>query len=134
VRRGTGTDLSSIVYDASIAAEATVKLAPKASPITKEDALRTGAAFASLVREQIDADALIYVFGSTVKGEASIYSDIDIAVITEAYGNDVMQAYVALSMLASEVSWDIEVHAIAPNDWRRGDPQVLEIRKWGIPA
>ena len=127
-------DLSTIVYDASIAAEATVKLAPKASPITKEDALKTGAYFATLVREKIDPNALIFVFGSTVKGEANINSDIDIAVITEAFGNDVMSAYVALSMLANEASWDIEIHAVAPIDWQRGDPHVLEIKKWGIPA
>ena len=98
-------DLSSVVYDASIAAEAAAILASKASPITKEDALKTGADFALLVREQIDPNALIFVFGSTVKCEANIDSDIDIAVVTDVYGNDVMSAYVALSALANEVDY-----------------------------
>ena len=48
------------------------------------------------------------------------------------FGNDVVRAYVVLSMLADEVSWDIEIHAIAPVDWQKGDPHVLEIKKWGI--
>ena len=129
-----GADLSSLIYDASIAAEAVVKLVQKASPTTKEEALRTGAVFANLVRERIDPNAQVYVFGSTIKGEAGLNSDIDIAVISEVYGNDVMRAYVALSMLANEVSWDIEVHAVAPIDWKKEDPHVLEIKKWGIPA
>jgi len=129
-----GSHLDSLVYDASVAAEALTKLTPKTIPITKDEALRVGEDFAALVRKRIDPDARVYVFGSTVKGEAHANSDIDIAVISDVFGNDVMKAYVVLSMLANEVCWDIEIHAIAPVDWLKGDPHVYEIKKWGIPA
>ena len=130
--RHAGADLSTVVYDASIAADAEKKLAPKAHPITKDGALKVGAEFAALVRERIDSDAIIYVFGSTIKGEAKLDSDIDIAVVSQTYGNDVMGAYVELSLLAELVNWDIEVHSVAPVDWQKGDPHVHEILKWGV--
>ena len=49
-----GTDMSSLVFDAYIAAEAAIKLAPKAVPITKDEALRIGEDFATLVRVRIE--------------------------------------------------------------------------------
>jgi len=134
MRKEPGASLDGIIYDERIAAEAALKLAPKTSPITREDALKIGGEFAYLVRERIDPDALVVVFGSTVKGEALPNSDIDIAVVTESFGNDVMGAYAALAAIARIVSWDIEVHAVAPFDWQKGDPHVLEIKRWGIPA
>ena len=114
MKKQIGASLDGLIYDEQTAAEATLKLAPKTSPITRESALKIGGEFACLVRERIDPDALVFVFGSTVKGEAKLNSDIDIAVVTEAYGNDVTLMYVALSKIADEVSWDIEVHAVAP--------------------
>ena len=130
--RHVGTDLSTIVYDTNIAAEAERRLARKTRPISRADALKTSAEFAALVRERVDSDAIVYVFGSTIKGESKLDSDIDIAVVSRVYGNDVMGAYVALSLLAELVDWDIEVHSVAPVDWYRGDPHVHEIQKWGV--
>ena len=132
MKKHVGADLSTIVYDARIAAEAEKRHATKTQPITKNRALKIGAEFASLVREHIDSEAIIYVFGSTIKGEAKIDSDIDIAVISHLYGDDVMASYVALSLLAEHVNWDIEIHSVSPIDWIKGDPHVHEIKMWGI--
>jgi len=122
----------SIIFDPAIAATASGRLVKKTSPITKEKALEVGKDYAALVRARIDPDALVYVFGSTVTGNANQSSDIDIAVVSKTNDSAVYDAFATLSILADEVSWDIEVHVVATTDWRKGDPHVLEIQRWGI--
>ncbi|MCL2775542.1 MAG: nucleotidyltransferase domain-containing protein [Oscillospiraceae bacterium] len=131
--RYAGVDLGNLVFNRSIAEEAATKLAPKKAMITRDEALKISADFATRVREQIDPEALVFVFGSTVRGTANINSDIDIAVVSKAHDADVIEAAVELSRIARDVSWDIEVHTVAYEDWRKGDPHVFEIQKWGIP-
>jgi len=121
-----------IVFDPAIAENAAIRLAKKTSPITKEKALEVGKDYAALVRARIDPDALVFVFGSTVTGKANLDSDIDIAVVSKTNNSAIYDAFASLSILADEVSWDIEVHAVATTDWRRGDPHVLEIQRRGI--
>jgi len=122
----------SIVFDPAIAVTAASRLARKTSPITKEKALEVGKDYAVLVRARIDPDALVFVFGSTVTGSADLDSDIDIAVVSKTNNSAIYDAFATLSVLADEVSWDIEVHAISTSDWHRGDPHVLEIQRRGI--
>jgi len=124
--------INSIVFDPTVAAEASVRLAKKSSPITKENALRVGKDYAALVRTRVDPDALVFVFGSSVTGDADLNSDIDIAVVSKKNDSAIYDAFANLSILADEVSWDIEVHAVAAIDWRKGNPQILEIQKRGI--
>jgi predicted nucleotidyltransferase len=123
---------SSIVFDPKLAAEVAYKLAQKTSPITKEKALEIGKDYATLIREQIDPKAQVFVFGSTVAGSANLDSDIDIAVVSKTNDEAIYDAFANLSLLADKVSWDIEVHAVATTDWHKGNPQVLEIKKDGI--
>jgi len=122
----------SIVFDPAIAATASGRLAKKTTPITKEKALDVGKDYAALVRAHIDPDALVFVFGSTVTGNANLDSDIDIAVVSKTNDSAIYDAFATLSILADEVSWDIEVHVIATTDWHKGDPHVLEIQRHGI--
>ena len=133
-RKYAGVDISNLTFDPVIAAEAAVKLAPKSSAITRDDALKIGGEFAARVRERVDPAALVFVFGSAVKGEAGLRSDIDVAVVSETNGADIYSAFANLSNIANELNWDIEVHAVAPVDWRKGDPHVFEIQKWGVPV
>jgi len=123
---------NSIIFDPEIAAEAALRLTRKTSPITKEEALEVGKDYASLVRARVDPDALVFVFGSTVTGNADLNSDIDIAVVSKTNDYAIYDAFANLSVLADEVSWDIEVHVVATKDWHKGDPHVLEIQRWGV--
>jgi len=132
--RYAGVKLDNLVFNRSIAEEAAVKLAPKTSVITRNEALKISADFASHVRERIDPGALVFVFGSTVRETADLYSDIDVAVVSKTHDADVIEAAIALSGIARDVSWDIEVHTVAYEDWNKGNPHVLEIQKWGIPV
>ena len=127
-----GADLSTLRIDPAIAEAAAIRLAPKSAPITKDEAVRTGKEFAARVRSELDKDALVFVFGSTVRGKAHLHSDIDIAVVSKSYGDDVIKGCVLLGAIADDVSWDIEVHTVAESDWRDGDLHTAEIRKWGV--
>ena len=133
-RKYAGVDISNLVFDKAAAAEAVLRLAPKSSAVTRDEALKIGGRFAERVRERVDPAALVFVFGSAVKGEADLNSDIDIAVVSETNGEDIYAAFANLSGIAHEINRDIEVHAVAPIDWRKGDPHVFEIQKWGVPV
>jgi predicted nucleotidyltransferase len=124
--------VNSIIVDPAIAARAAMKLAIRTMPITKDEALRIGKDYATIVRNRVDPDALVYVFGSAVMGKTNINSDIDIAVVSKTNDISIYDAFANLSVLADEVSWDIEVHTVAISDWIKGNPHVLEIQRQGI--
>jgi predicted nucleotidyltransferase len=100
--------------------------------ITKTEAIEIGARVASLIRAQLDKDAKVFIFGSTVTGEARLGSDIDVAVVSKVYEYDLVRAGAKISQLARKVDPDIEIHDIHPIDWRNGDPHVLEVQRWGV--
>ena len=127
-----GADLSTVMF-ASNGTHDSV-FVPRTYAITKEEALFAGSQFAEQVRKRIDPDALIFVFGSVIKGTANAESDIDIAVVSKIFDKDIIREGAKLSSLAQSISWDIEVHDIAIADWRKGDPHVFEIKRWGIPV
>ena len=126
----TGADLSSIVFNNTNSS--VYNDSEKKTLITKDEAISTGRMFASIVRSDVDADALVFVFGSTVKDEADINSDIDVAVISKVFDNNFIGEAGRIGCLAFGVSEDIEVHAVSRAEWQKGDPHVLEIQKWGI--
>jgi predicted nucleotidyltransferase len=125
----TGADLSTIIYNMAVS---TRQIPDRTSVITREEAIDAGRQFASQVRDRVDPDARIFVFGSAIKGNAHVKSDIDIAVVSKAFDGDYFREAGRVSGIARNVSWDIEVHAIMSIDWLKGDPHVLEIQKWGV--
>jgi predicted nucleotidyltransferase len=129
---GNDAELNTVIIDKKIAEAAKIKLAPKTTPITKEEALIIGKKFAERVRNELDNNAMIFVFGSTIKGEADLNSDIDIAVVSKEYGDDVMKGCVLLGRIADDISWDIEVHTVAQTDWINENLHTFEIKKWGV--
>ena len=124
-----GIDLSTITFkninDSSI-------ITRRASVITQEEALDIGKRFAAQVRAKVDPDARIFAFGSIIKGNAGLESDIDIAVVSKVFDGDYFREAGRVSGLAQSVSWDIEVHAVTGMDWTKDGPHVSEIKKWGI--
>jgi len=132
MKKYIGADISELKIDESITAKGKNSLIPKASVITVDDAISLCKEYAQLVREQIDSNALIFLFGSIIKGTANTGSDIDTAIVSKKLDDDFFAVAARLSSLAHNFSWDIEVHAIAYEDWRKGNPHVFEIQKWGV--
>ena len=127
-----GADLSTLVFDSTVAENASILIAPRNSSISRDEAINTARKYAELLRTHLFNDARVFVFGSTISGNASINSDIDVAIVSENINDNLFDADFKLNELARAVSWDIEVHALAWEDWCKGDPHVLEVMKWGV--
>ena len=75
-----------------------------------------------------------YLFGSFAKGAEKKYSDIDICVISPAFGKDYFEEMVKLSYLTHAVDDRIEPVAYGLNDLDdRYSTLAAEIRQHGIP-
>ena len=100
--------------------------------ITRDVAIDVAKRFASRVYDEIDKDAKIYLFGSTVRDEANDRSDIDIAVVSGVFGNNVVANRVSVSLIGYSVHPDIETHAIPAEDWEESTPFISAVRTGGI--
>ena len=100
--------------------------------ITRDEAIAIAKEYAAKVRENIDGNAEVYLFGSSAKGNAQIGSDIDIAVVSKVFGDAVVDDFVKVNMLAYKVSYDIEAHPIVFEDWVDVTPFTIEIKRHGV--
>lgn len=100
--------------------------------INRENAILTGKQFASLVRAEIDNEALIMLFGSCAKDTANDRSDIDIAVISKTFGKNVSENFAKLTVIAYGVNVEIEPHPFSIDDWNYITPFTNEIKKTGV--
>jgi len=85
-----------------------------------------------LVRSKIDSDALVFLFGSFVKDKTHDRSDIDIAVVSKTFGDNVVDNLVSINLLGYSVHPDIEAHAISTIDWEYATPFISEIKRTGV--
>jgi predicted nucleotidyltransferase len=98
----------------------------------KSEAIEITKAYAARVHSDLDPNADIYLFGSAARDEMDERSDIDIAVLSSSFTEDVINNRVTLSLLSNMVNPIIEPHPILLEDWRTGTPFVLEIKREGI--
>ncbi len=87
--------------------------------------------FVTLVQQQRRVEA-IYLYGSYAKGTATQWSDIDLAVISPDFSDDLFQEQVNLMLLAAKVDDRIEPRPFTPATFKLTEPLVSEIRKTGI--
>lgn len=73
-----------------------------------------------------------YLYGSYVKGTATTWSDIDVAVISPDFTDDRFQERLLLMRLAAQVDDRIEPHPFRPADFDPTAPLVSEIRRTGV--
>ncbi len=76
--------------------------------------------------------AAVYVYGSQVKGTATRWSDIDLAVISPDFSADLFQERLALMRLAAQIDDRIEPHPFTPEDFNASHPLAAEIRQTGV--
>ena len=100
--------------------------------IDKKTAIRSGKQLATLVREKIDSDALVLLFGSCAKNKTHDRSDIDIAIVSKTFGSNVVEDLASISLLSYSVHPDIEAHAFSISDWEYTTPFINEIKKTGV--
>jgi predicted nucleotidyltransferase len=80
-------------------------------------------------RQRIEA---AYLYGSQVKGAATDWSDIDLAIISPDFSTDLFQEQLNLMRLAAQIDDRIEPRPFRPQDFNIGEPLVNEIRRTGI--
>lgn len=74
----------------------------------------------------------IFLYGSHAKGFASKWSDIDLAVVSPDFSEDLFEERIRLMKLGLGVDERIEPVPFRPEDFDDNDPLVHEIRKSGV--
>ncbi len=80
-------------------------------------------------RQRIEA---AYLYGSQVKGTATEWSDIDLAIISPGFSSDSFNERLSLMRLAAEIDDRIEPHPFRPQDFNSSNPLASEIRNTGV--
>ncbi|MBN1625728.1 MAG: nucleotidyltransferase domain-containing protein [Deltaproteobacteria bacterium] len=73
-----------------------------------------------------------YLYGSQAKGMASEWSDIDIAIISSDFSDDLFEERIALMHIAARIDDRIEPHPFLESTFNSTDPLSNEIQQHGI--
>ena len=100
--------------------------------MTQADALSFAELFASRVREDIDAQAIVILFGSCAKDTIHAKSDIDIAVVSKVFDIDTAANCGKLGSIIYDINASIESHPFSIDDWSYSTPFIEEIKRTGV--
>ena len=100
--------------------------------ISYEQAMGIAMQFAKRVRAELDSQAEIYLFGSVVTESNRPESDIDIAVVSKTFTNDVCANYARINLLAFGVDDSIDAQAVIYDDWVNKTPFTAEVQRQGV--
>jgi uncharacterized protein len=74
----------------------------------------------------------VFLYGSHAKGTAGKWSDIDIAIVSPDFSEDLFEERVSLMKLALRIDDRIEPSPFRPEDFNMDNPLVNEINATGI--
>ena len=74
----------------------------------------------------------VFLYGSHAKGASRKWSDIDLAVVSPDFSDDLFDERVKLMRAASDVDDRIEPRPFRPADFNENDPLVREINRSGV--
>ena len=87
--------------------------------------------FLNVVRRQYRIQAA-YLYGSQTKGKATQWSDIDVAVVSPDFSDDLFEERLILMQLAADIDDRIEPRLFKVETFNVNDPIASEIQKRGI--
>lgn len=73
-----------------------------------------------------------YIYGSEARQQATEWSDIDVAVISPDFADDLFLAQLTLMKLAARIDDRIEPRAFTPESFNVNDPLASIIRDTGV--
>jgi predicted nucleotidyltransferase len=73
-----------------------------------------------------------YIYGSYSKGNANEWSDIDVAVVSPDFSENMFDERLKLMKIAANIDDRIEPHPFRVEDFDNSNPIVSEIQKYGI--
>ena len=89
--------------------------------------------YINLIREKYTDFEGVYVFGSYARGNPTLDSDIDLALIFKDLDDSLrFDIQVQLMLLASQIDTRLEPLPISLEDFYSGSPFAVEIKKTGI--
>ena len=95
------------------------------------DILASVERFLAVVRRRLRIDAA-YLYGSQVTGSARPWSDIDVAVVSPDFSDDLFQERVTLMEWAAGIDDRIEPQPFTPERFGPNDPLAHEISRHGV--
>lgn len=87
--------------------------------------------YSKLVEKEIDVKN-IYLYGSYAKGTYSADSDIDIAVVSDDLGMDIIKDTLLLMKIRRKVDYRLEPRPFNTSDFNLSNPLAKEIINTGI--
>ncbi len=87
--------------------------------------------FLAVVRQRLRIEAA-YLYGSQAMGSARAWSDIDVAIVSPDFSQDLFQERVALMLWAATIDDRIEPQPFTPDRFGPNDPLASEIFRSGI--
>ena len=87
--------------------------------------------FLTAARRRLRIEAA-YLYGSQVASAATRWSDIDLAVISPDFSDNLFQERLALMQLAAQIDDRIEPHPFTPERFNANDPLASEVRRTGL--
>lgn len=76
--------------------------------------------------------AAAYIYGSEARGQPGPWSDIDVAIISPDFGDDLFAAQLTLMKLAAATDERIEPRAFTPESFNPNNPLASEIQETGV--
>jgi predicted nucleotidyltransferase len=95
------------------------------------DVLASVERFLAVVRQRLRIDAA-YLYGSQAVGSARPWSDIDMAVVSPDFSDDLFQERVVLMQWAAAIDDRIEPQPFTPERFGPNDPPASEISRHGV--
>lgn len=95
------------------------------------DILASVERFLAVVRQKLRVDAA-YVYGSQTTGAARPWSDIDVAVVSPDFSEDIFAERLALMKWAVAIDDRIEPQPFTPSRFGPNDPLASEIARSGV--
>jgi len=89
--------------------------------------------FVRLLKQQGISVSKVIIFGSYAKGNANPDSDIDIAIVSSQFGQDIVEEMMLLRKIALKVDSHIEPVPLSPDDLNDNFSTLAqEIRQYGV--
>jgi uncharacterized protein len=87
--------------------------------------------FLAVVRQKLRIEAA-YLYGSQAAGTAHPWSDIDVAIVSPSFSDDLFEDRLALMRWAAAIDDRIEPQPFRPERFGPGDPLANEISRNGV--
>ena len=100
--------------------------------LSYEEAVEIARKYAQRVYSELDSQAEVYLYGSITKNQNNIKSDIDLAVVSKIFTDDVCNNYTLVNFLAFDINDNIDAQAIIYDDWVNMTPFTAEVKRQGV--